>query len=140
MPQLFRGHGCRVGQSGGCSCSRRGCGHGQVSPQVPIPYVRGAQLVPYAQGVAQQGQRHPIKCIQTKLNGMQTRTCATRAASMSRLAHEHDMPMQEAGAPGWLYLRKLHSVRPSRLPFLQDCNAQESVPIYLMVGGGESRY
>jgi hypothetical protein len=50
------------------------------------------------------------------------------------------MSMQEAGAPGQLYLRKLHAVLPSRVPILQDCDAQESLPIYLMVGGGESRY
>jgi hypothetical protein len=46
--------------------------------------------------------------------------------------------MQEARAPGWLYPRKLHAVCPSRVPVLQNCDAQESLPIYLMVGGSES--
>jgi hypothetical protein len=46
MPQKFGGNGRTAGQSGGRSCGRRGHGHSQGSPQVPIPYVRGAQLVP----------------------------------------------------------------------------------------------
>ncbi len=50
------------------------------------------------------------------------------------------MPMQEAGAPGRLYPCHLHAIGPSRVPFLQDCNAQEFVPIYLTMGGSESRY
>ena len=66
MPQQFGGCGCTAGQSGGCSRCRRGCGRGRGSPQVPIPYVGGAQLVPYVQGVAQQGQRAPHKMYMNK--------------------------------------------------------------------------
>jgi hypothetical protein len=55
-PQQSGGHGHTAGQSSGCSCSRRGHAHGRGSPQVPIPYDGGAQLVLYIQGVAQQGQ------------------------------------------------------------------------------------
>jgi hypothetical protein len=58
-PQQSGGHGRMAGQSGGRSWGRCGCAHSRGSPQVPIPYVGGAQLVPYAQGVAQQGECAP---------------------------------------------------------------------------------
>jgi hypothetical protein len=66
MPQKSGGCGCMAGQSGGCSRGR--CGHkcGRGSPQVPIPYVGGAQLVLYVQGVAQQGQCAPRKMYTNK--------------------------------------------------------------------------
>ncbi len=58
----FGGRGRTLGGSGGRSHGGRGHGCGQGSPQVLIPaYVRGAQLVPYVQGVAQQGQCAPCK-------------------------------------------------------------------------------
>jgi hypothetical protein len=65
-PQKFGGRGCTAGQSGGGS--RGGCGRGRdrSSPLVPIPHVGGAQLVPYNQGVAQQGQRAPRETYKNK--------------------------------------------------------------------------
>jgi hypothetical protein len=56
MPQQSGGRGCMVGNSGGCSCGGCGCARSRGSPQVPIPHVRGTQLVPYVQGGTQQGQ------------------------------------------------------------------------------------
>jgi hypothetical protein len=47
------------------------------------------------------------------------------------------MTMQEAGAPGRLYSRKLHAVHQSRVPIMQGCDAHEYLPINLTVGGGE---
>jgi hypothetical protein len=54
------------GQDGGGSRSRCRCVRGRGSPQVPIPYVGGAQLVPYIQGVAQQGKHIPHKMYTNK--------------------------------------------------------------------------
>jgi hypothetical protein len=65
-PQQFRGRGRTAGQSCGRSRGGRGRGHGRGSQQVPIPYVGGAQLVLYVQGVAQQGQRAPSEMYTNK--------------------------------------------------------------------------
>ena len=65
-PQQSGGHGRMAGQSGGRSWGRCGCAHSRGSPQVPIPYVGGAQLVPYIQGVAHQGQDTPRKIYTNK--------------------------------------------------------------------------
>jgi hypothetical protein len=64
VPQQFGGRGHTAGQSGGCRRGGRGRRRGRGSPQVPIPYVGGAQLVPYIQGVAQQGQ-HTLRKMYT---------------------------------------------------------------------------
>jgi hypothetical protein len=60
-PQQFGARGRMVGQSGGRSPGGRGHGCGRGSPQAPIPFVGGAQFVPYVQGVVQQGQRPPLQ-------------------------------------------------------------------------------
>jgi hypothetical protein len=66
-PQQSGGRGRTAGQS--CGRSRSGHRHarGRGSPQVPIPYVGGAQLVPYVQGVVQQGQCSPRKMYTNKI-------------------------------------------------------------------------
>ncbi len=65
-PHQSRGCGHTAGQSGGHRQGRRRCARSRGSPQVPIPYVGGAQLVLYVQGVAPQGQRTPRKMYTNK--------------------------------------------------------------------------
>ncbi len=87
-PQQSGGRGRTAGLSGGCSCGGCGCARSRGSPEVPIPYVGGAQLIPYIQGQMQQGQHTPTKCIGTKVNGTQTRTCATHAALTLKISKQ----------------------------------------------------
>jgi hypothetical protein len=142
MLQQSGGCGRMAGCSGGrSSCGSRGRTCSRGSPQVPVPYVGGTQLVLYIQGGMQQGQCAPRKMCTNKTKWyVNQNVCFMCGFDVKDWHTSVTRQCKKAGAQGQLYSRKLYAVCPSRVPILQGWDAQEYLPNNMMVGGGESRY